>query len=177
MNSHPPLPTLPPFEKSWIRPWVNTHYVGTYVYPFVFLDLFGAANGKCGHEHWREFEHDHMFGKREHFYFRGAVKKLAYHKARRTRVETAEQKVISAVSSRVCINYQTWHIFVSWPCEAKNSPKFTRTREETAELTASREFVLSCFLSCAPGFREHSIQALRALRALLKLVREREHWI
>ena len=33
------------------------------------------------------------------------------------------------------------------------SPKFTRTREETAELTASRVFLLSCFLSCAPGFQ------------------------
>ena len=32
------------------------------------------------------------------------------------------------------------------------SPKRTRTREETAELTASGDFLLSCFLSCAPGF-------------------------
>ena len=32
------------------------------------------------------------------------------------------------------------------------SPKFTRTREETAELTASRDFLLSYFLPCAPGF-------------------------
>ena len=33
------------------------------------------------------------------------------------------------------------------------SSKFKHTREETAELTASRFFLLSCFLSCAPGFR------------------------
>ena len=26
-----------------------------------------------------------------------------------------------------------------------------RTREETAELTISRDFLLNCFLSCAPG--------------------------
>ena len=32
------------------------------------------------------------------------------------------------------------------------SPKFTRTREETAELTASRDVLLSYFLPCAPGF-------------------------
>ena len=37
------------------------------------------------------------------------------------------------------------------PSRGKISQKFTWAQEETAELTASRDFLLSCFLSCAPG--------------------------
>ena len=39
-----------------------------------------------------------------------------------------------------------------FPHEAKNSRKLNRTRDETAELLASRGSLLSSFLKCAAGF-------------------------
>ena len=72
----------------------------------------------------------------------------------------SRETVSSAVSSRVRVNFG--EIFASRGRETYlsfliifASPKFTHTREETAELTASRDFLLSCFLSCAPGFSKH----------------------
>ena len=47
--------------------------------------------------------------------------------------------------------YQTCLILSSRPREANFSPQFPRTREETAEQTASRGSLLSSFLKCAAG--------------------------
>ena len=49
--------------------------------------------------------------------------------------------------------YQTCLILSSRPREANFSPQFPRTREETAEQTASRGSLLSSFLKCAAGLR------------------------
>ena len=53
--------------------------------------------------------------------------------------------------------YQTCLILSSRPREANFSPQFPRTREETAEQTASRGSLLSSFLKCAAGLTFHSI--------------------
>ena len=45
--------------------------------------------------------------------------------------------------------YQTCLILFSRPRETNFSPQFPRTREETAEQTASRGSLLSSFLKCA----------------------------
>ena len=71
----------------------------------------------------------------------------------------SREAVSSAVSSRVRVNFGEAKIikhdrYLSHDlARQKSHQKFTRTREETAELTASRDFLLSCFLSCAPGLR------------------------
>ena len=41
-----------------------------------------------------------------------------------------------------------------------------RTQEKIAELTALHDFLLSCFLSCTPGFREFN----EALEYLVKII-------
>ena len=52
--------------------------------------------------------------------------------------------------------YQTCWIFSSRLREANFSPKFRRTREETAEQTVSRGTLLSSFLTCAAGLSKLS---------------------
>ena len=51
-------------------------------------------------------------------------------------------------------NYQTRQIFVSRPREAKFSPKFCRTRAETAEQTVSRGKELSCLPQVCAGLNQ-----------------------
>ena len=53
------------------------------------------------------------------------------------------------------LKYPTCLIFEISPREANFSPKLHRTREETAELSASRGILLSSFLTCAAGLRVH----------------------
>ena len=50
--------------------------------------------------------------------------------------------------------FPTCLIFEISPREANFSPKLHRTREETAELSASRGILLSSFLTCAAGLTE-----------------------
>ena len=66
-------------------------------------------------------------------------------KARRTREEQLRKNsckaVSSAVFSCVCVNFG----------EAKIIKHDRHLSHDTAELTTSRDFLLSCFLSCALG--------------------------
>ena len=68
------------------------------------------------------------------------------------------------------LKYQTPQIFSSRPREAKNSRKLNRTHDETAELVASRDSLLSSFLKCAAGLkfpiysRKHSELGRSSLR-------------
>ena len=63
--------------------------------------------------------------------------------------------------------YQTSFILSSRPREANFPPKIRRTREETAELTASRGILLSSFLHVCGGLKTN--KCLHILRTLRKV--------
>ena len=63
--------------------------------------------------------------------------------------------------------YQTCLISSSRPREASFSPQFPRTREATAEQTASPGSLLSSFLKCAAGFTKKCALVQWTLSTLL----------
>ena len=65
------------------------------------------------------------------------------------------------------LKHQTRQIFSSRPREAKNSRKLNRTRDETAELFASRGSLLSSFLKCAADFMYARFEVFRSFCAFL----------
>ena len=81
-------------------------------------------------------------------------------------------------------NYQTRQIFVSRPREAKFSPKFCRTRAETAEQTDSRGKELSCLPQVCAGLygilsfklKNPNILVSKKILHLLNVLAQQELW-
>ena len=64
--------------------------------------------------------------------------------------------------------YQTGLIFSSRPREANFSPKIRRTREETAELPASRGILLSSLLHVCGGLYLNAINKVKRRRSCVE---------
>ena len=93
----------------------------------------------------------------ENFASRGEISNIKHVGYLRFRLARQNSHQNFAAHERKRLSYLPREAFCScWifeisPREAKFSPKLRRTREETAELSASRGILLSSFLTCAAG--------------------------